>query len=211
MRLPNTPLRKEHFVAALDSLNSKLRQANLHLKFYCIGGGALMLAYGARESTQDLDGSLAPADPDTIRLFERLKIEVAGEKSLPEDWINLQASPIVYAQGFRHSDFVSKPGYLWSNLQLMFAKPECLLAMKCQAMRPGTRDMQDIVFLLRELGVHSLAQMQQVLEPHFDLGNLGNDEVTPIKIAIASAFPGKTEYEPLRLRALSLYEETKNK
>ena len=88
-------LRKEQFESALEALDTKLRMEDLRLTFYCIGGGALMLAYGARVSTEDLDGSLSPTDPVTVRRFEVLKSQVATEHLLPEQWINLQAAGIV--------------------------------------------------------------------------------------------------------------------
>ncbi len=204
-------LRKDQFIAALASLNVKLHAEGLQLTFYCIGGGALMLAYGARATTEDLDGSLSPTDPATVRRFEVLKAQVAAERSLPEQWINLQAASIVREQGFRQSDFVPKAGYMWSNLQLMFAKPECLLAMKLQAMRPRSSDLKDVEFLLRQLNIRSMSQVQDAIAKYFQLSDLGNDEVVPVKLAIATAFPGETEYEMLRLKALALYAEAKKR
>ncbi len=43
------------------------------------------------------------------------------------------------------------------------------------------------------------------------IGNLGNDEMAPMKLVIASAFPGETEYESMRLRALQMYAEAKKR
>ena len=91
----------------------------------------------------------------------------------------------------------------------MFAKPECLLAMKCQALRPDSSDWKDTLFLLQQLNVRSMEQLITAVAAYFDTSNLGNDELVSMKIVIASAFPAQTEYEPLRRKALQLYAQAK--
>ena len=78
--------------------------------------------------------------------------------------------------------------------------------MKLMAYREndnGNKDLRDIIALLRITEAKSWAQLQSAVDPYFDLGNLGNDAILKTRLAIALAFPGQTEFEPLakRLRA----------
>lgn len=201
-KMADTEIPKQKFIAALDDLNAKLKAEGKTLTFLCVGGGAMMLAYNARNGTHDLDGVMSPADPDTTELFHRLAAEVAREHKIDQDWINIQVKDIMHGQGFKRVNFEPVSPYTWSNLKLLFGKPGYLLSMKVQALRPGKQDFNDIVHLLRILRIKTLAGMQAEVEKYGGWEFVGNDEFTRLKLTIAWAFPGETEYDNIRQWAL---------
>lgn len=194
---------KETFIKALGLLNDKLEQANEHVTFLCVGGATMMLVLGTREATEDIDGVLQPSDAETTKVFRQLAAEVAEELGLDVNWINTQVKDIMSAQTFRRTNFEALPEFSWPNLKLLFAKPGYLLSMKCQAMRIGKRDFGDIVNLVRVLNIRTLDELHAELDKW---GNgwefIGNDEYPLLKLAIAWAFPGQTEYDYIRIRAI---------
>lgn len=193
---------KETFVRALHLLNDKLAEAGKTVTFLCVGGGVMMLVLGTRQGTEDIDGLLQPSDPDTTEVFHQLATEVASELNLPEGWINTQVKDIMHGQTFKRTNFEALPEYSWSNLKLLFAKPGYVLSMKCQAMRVGKKDFSDIVNLLRLLNIRSLEDLHAELDKWgrgWDF--IGNDEFPALKLSIAWAFPGQTEYDYIRVRA----------
>jgi hypothetical protein len=101
------------------------------------------------------------------------------------------------SQTFQKSFFEAVPGLTWSNMTLLFAKAGYLLAMKCQSMRYGKQDYNDIVALIRHLGLRTFEQLQvQKFIPR----PVASEEM--VKICIAWAYPGQTEYDNLRIELL---------
>lgn len=196
---------KATFLKALDLLDQKLQEAGKHITFLCVGGATMMLSLGTRQATHDIDGVLRPSDPETTELFHTLAAQVAKELGIEKLWINTQVKDIMAGQTFQTSYFEELPEYHWPNLKLLFAKPGYLLSMKCQAMRVGKRDFSDIVNLLRVLGIRTLEDLESELSKYGNAWQfIGNDEFPYLKLCIAWAFPGKTEYDNVRLRALEL-------
>jgi hypothetical protein len=201
-KLAEENLNKAQFTQALTLLNEKLKAAGVTLSFLCVGGGAMMLAYDARQGTHDLDGAISPADPETDELFHQLALEVARELRIDKEWINLQVRDIMLTQNVKRTNFQAVPAYTFSNLKMLFAKPGYLLSMKCQVLRIGKKDFSDIVALVKLLAIKSIAEMQAEVEKYGGWDFVGNDEVVWLKLAIAWAFPGQTPYENIRLKAL---------
>lgn len=201
-KMADQELTKAQFIAALDALNEKLREESQSLTFLLVGGGALMLAYDFRGATQDLDGILSPSNEETTQLFHRLAREVAKEQGIDQGWINVEVKNIMAGQRFQRSYFETLPQYHWSNLNLLFAKPGYLLSMKCQALRKGRKDFGDVVRLIKLLGIRTLSELEISIEPYGGWDFIGNDEFPLLKLCIAWAFPGQTEYDFIRLNAL---------
>jgi hypothetical protein len=215
-RMADREIPKALFLDMLNALNGKLADLNERITFLCVGGGAMMLAYDAREATHDLDGVISPASEEARDLLFDLAREVAADfsakgKPVASDWINTQVHAIMRAQTYSRSDFEGRPGMRWSHLTLLFAKPEMLLAMKCQSLRPGRRDFSDAATLIRRCGIKTIEQLQRVIAPYIDWGFLDNEDTGNLKVAIAWAFPGQTEYEPIRQRMLDRYRKIKGR
>lgn len=207
---------KAVFLEALDRLNALLVEEGKRITFLAVGGGAMMLAYGTRDKTHDIDGVLYPANTlleDTLHRLATIVAEQIKEDgvfpNMPDGWINVQVKSIMQSQTYSVANFESLPQYQWSNLKLLFAKPGYLLAMKSQALRDSRRDYTDVVSLVRLLGIKTLEEYQETVSPYMDWNYIGNDEHRLLQLAIAWAFPGETKYDQLRVRALRQYHKVK--
>jgi hypothetical protein len=121
-----------------------------------IGGAALVLLYGARETTKDVDAFvLAPADATAIRAAAQ---RIAPILDLPEDWLNDGAKS--YVHGLTLGDVLLQT----RSLIVRTLAPEQLLAMKLSAWRDDL-DVNDARLLLSKLS-GDRAAIWRVVEPH---------------------------------------------
>jgi hypothetical protein len=106
------------------------------------GGAALVLLYGAREATRDVDALLiSPADPTAIRQAAE---RVALALNLPADWLNDGA------KGYFHGVLPGKVLLDRPGLLIRALGPQQLLAMKLSAWRDDV-DISDARLLMRDL------------------------------------------------------------
>ncbi len=202
--MPNE-VSKAIFLKALKLLDAKLGDANERVTFLCVGGGALMLSLGMRESTEDLDGVLQPSDPDTALLFARLATQVGRELGIGDIWINTQVKSIMAGQRFAPSYFEERAQYIGLHLKVLFAKPGYLLMMKSQSLRRGSKDFSDIVRLVRLLNIRTLDTLRQTIEEFGGTWDfIGNSEYELLGLCIAWAFPNATPYDAVRLRYMEM-------
>ncbi|MCE2475539.1 MAG: hypothetical protein J4F47_08240 [Alphaproteobacteria bacterium] len=136
----------------LGRLNDELERRAITGEVYVVGGAVMCLVFDSRASTQDIDAFFRPANE--VRTAARA---VAAASGMPGDWLN----DAVKGYLSDHGDFRA---YLeLSNLRVLTATPEYLLAMKCLAMRlgEGFHDEDDVRFLLRYL---NLSEYDKALE-----------------------------------------------
>ncbi len=143
------------------------QQDKVELAIY--GGTVMMFAYNCRTATKDIDAIFQA--PEIVQpLIDR----VARELKLPSDWINSDVKSFVGTREARTA---------FTELQipgLMITRPsaEYLLAMKCMAGRLPTPfrtgDVADIKFLLQELSVKSLAQVDRIVGDYYGARPLEN-------------------------------------
>jgi predicted nucleotidyltransferase len=136
---------------AFRRLGDRLAHRGIVADIYVIGGAAMALAYDARRATRDID---AVFQPHGVVLEEARA--VADELGLPSWWLNEQASAYVAPGGDPAAPHVfDHPG-----LRVSAASPEHLLAMKVLAAR--RRDIEDISYLVKHLGLSSTAEVLEV-------------------------------------------------
>jgi hypothetical protein len=111
----------------------------------------MALAYDARRATRDID---AVFQPHGVVLEEARA--VAEELGLPPWWLNEQASAYVAPGG----DPAAPRVFDHPGLRVSAASPEHLLAMKVLAAR--RRDIEDISYLVKHLGLSSTAEVLEV-------------------------------------------------
>jgi hypothetical protein len=154
------PLTAPEIRRRFDQLNAALRATDTRAELYVVGGAVMCLAYGVRESTQDVDALFKP----TTRVREAAA-RVAAETGAPPDWLNDSVKGYLSERG----DFA--PFLELDHLKVLIAEPQYLLAMKCLAMRLGAEfhDEEDVRFLLRTLNITSVDQAWHILAHYYPI------------------------------------------
>ena len=144
----------------LHSLNDELAKDGVTGELYILGGAVMCLVLEARASTQDIDGYFKP----TSRMRAAAK-RVAANAEVADDWLNDAANAYISEKG-DFDQFLDL-----SNLRIMTASPNYLLAMKCLAMRLGAEfhDENDVRFLLRYLDLNNYDATVDVISRYYPL------------------------------------------
>jgi hypothetical protein len=135
-------LSRDRIIEAFEALASHLPVAEEPIELVIVGGAALVLLYGARDSTKDID-ALALDTRDASSIFDAAHA-VAQSLGLPADWLNDGAKG--YLHGLSLGDVVFRsPG-------LIVRTPAAaqLLAMKLSAWRDDV-DIADAALLLSKM------------------------------------------------------------
>jgi hypothetical protein len=141
-------LSREDIVGALDALADELAGEPAPLELVLVGGAAIVLLYGARESTRDVDAVfMTSADMPRVRAAVA---RVAALRGLPGDWLNDAAKGYVVRLAHGPS-LLERP-----KLIVRAAAIEQLLAMKLCAWRDDA-DIADARLLLEHLAGDRLA------------------------------------------------------
>ena len=137
-------LHKDEIVRLLGRLNDELARDGVTGELYLVGGAVMCLVFDARQSTNDLDGFFKPA-----RVVRAAVGRIADNSDIPDNWLNDAVKGYLSSKG-NFQDYLEL-----SNLRVMTATPEYLLAMKCLALRIGAEfhDEADVRFLLRYLNI----------------------------------------------------------
>ena len=144
--------------AALADLGAELERRRVQAKLWVVGGAAMVLAFGSRDATRDVDGTAYPAE----RVFEAAR-DVASRHGLPDDWLNDHAAafmPVVE----RETSWL--PVRRFGTLEVFVADARMMLAMKLRASR-GSRDDSDIGVLLHACRVTTEAEALGIYEEYF--------------------------------------------
>ena len=126
---------------AFDALSEELANDHEHAEMVVAGGAALVLLFGARDSTKDVDALFVKPRAALIR---RAAVRVADRLGLPNDWLNDGAKG--YFVGVSGGEML----YASPSLSVRAASVEQLLAMKLGAWRDAV-DRADAKILLSHL------------------------------------------------------------
>jgi hypothetical protein len=149
-------LGRDDIVLALKALADELSPSAPPLELLVVGGAALVLLYGARETTKDVDAfSTTPAGATSLRAASH---RVAERLSLPADWLNDGA------KGYVHGLALGKVLLTTPSLVVRTLAPQQLLAMKLSAWRDDV-DIDDARLLLANLGPDREAAWRSIV-PH---------------------------------------------
>lgn len=156
-------LARADIAALLRLLNAELSNESVTGELYLVGGAVMCLVFETRQSTQDLDGFFKPAD-----VIRKAATRVAASSGYADDWLNDAVKGFMSRRG----DF--EPYLELSNLRVMTATAEYLLAMKCLAMRLGGEfhDEEDARFLLRYLNLVDYGAALQIIERYYPLDRI---------------------------------------
>lgn len=152
------PLTREDIRRLLELLSQDLGRSGTQAEIFLVGGAVMCLAYGARESTQDVDALFQPA-----AVVREAAARVAARANLDPHWLN----DAVKGYLSERADFA--PFLELDHLRVMVAQPEYLLAMKCLAMRIGAEfhDEADVRYLLRHLDIDAYERAVAVITKYY--------------------------------------------
>lgn len=151
----NRKMDKEQMIAALSLLNEKLRNSDETGELILFGGAVMCLVFGSRGYTRDIDAIFEPKS--SIYKYAQ---EIAQEKDLQSNWLNDGV------KGFIHSQPETELIMQMSNLRVLAAKPEYILAMKCFAARLDTDDLNDAKVLAKHLNLSERNQVLDIVEKY---------------------------------------------
>lgn len=145
-------------------------------ELYLVGGAVMCLALDAREATRDVDAFFRPT-----QLIREAARRVAARADVPDSWLNDAVKSYLSPRG------EYDPYLELEHLRVFVARPAYLLAMKCVAMRLGEefRDLEDVRYLLRYLGVSSPQEALSIVLRYFD-----EDQLLPkTRLALEELLP----------------------
>ena len=165
-------LDRPKLLRALDSLAKRLRKQGVRGQVHIVGGAAMVLSYRRSRATSDVD-ALVIDERNAVLCAAR---EVARELGLSINWLNDDVRDLYFASSMSlEDDRPARALYDSPFLTVTGASASQLLAMKVQACRK--EDLEDIRFLLRELGVKTMEEVHRIHDSVFPY-----DEVSPRKI-----------------------------
>ena len=141
-----------------ERLNDELARRAITGEVYVVGGAVMCLVFDARPATRDIDAYFRPAKE--VRAAARA---VAVASGLPPDWLNDAVKGYLSSNEDFHR-YLDR-----SNLRVLTASPEYLLAMKCLAMRLGVgfHDEDDVRFLLRYLNLTDYGKALEIVTRYY--------------------------------------------
>lgn len=146
-------LTNEEIRDLLSELDEELRFRDVVGEIGLCVGAVMCLVFRARPATKDVDAVFEPT-----REIREAAAAVARRRNLPEDWLNDAA------KGFFLSDPPRIPVLELANLRVWAPTAEYMLAMKCVAARFDTHDRDDVIFLVRHLGLEDPAAVFEIVE-----------------------------------------------
>jgi hypothetical protein len=145
-------LSKDTIIEALTSLSAELGFSETPYEVLIAGGAALVLLYGARESTKDVDAVI------TDRAVLEAARRVAARLALPDDWLNDGAKG--FLRGIARGEVV----FQTQALTVRALAPPQLLAMKLTAWRDDL-DIEDARLLLSKIAGDDKGEIWSQIEP----------------------------------------------
>jgi Nucleotidyltransferase of unknown function (DUF6036) len=133
-------------------VGQELHKQGLNFDILLLGGAAMIIEVGNRDSTQDIDTYFLP---DYMAISKAAAL-VANREGLPDSWLNSAAAGFTF-------NFIKQPSSkLWKKfpgLSVYLPSLEYLLVTKVMAGRP--KDESDIAALANRLDI---AKQQDVLD-----------------------------------------------
>ena len=150
----------------LRRLGELAQAKGIQIRLTAVGGAVMVLAFGARQSTRDVD--VVILSPREARIVRDLAAQVADEFGWATDWLNDGAKG--YLRGLSEGLVLfSAPG-----IEVHAPSLEQLLAMKLSAWRDEI-DISDARRILQEIAAqHGRQEIWAAIEPYLIPG----DELT---------------------------------
>ncbi len=138
------------------ALNLELKRVGTIGEVGLCGGAVMCLVFEARKSTKDVDAIFRPT-----REIRQAAKKVAARFGLDEDWLNDAA------KGFFYGDPPRDKVLNLSHLRVWCPRADYLLAMKCVSARFDSADRDDVITLIRHLGLKKTSEVFTVIETYY--------------------------------------------
>jgi hypothetical protein len=163
MRPEKPSLSRQEILNAFQKISDELGKRGVKGELCLFGGTVMVLSFAARVSTKDVDAIFQPT-----REIRQAAGQVGAECGFSENWLNDAVKGFVSP----HHETVTGNLPQFPNLRLTMPTVEYLLAMKCLASRIGTvetdaDDVNDIVFLIRQLKLKNAAEVMKVVAGYY--------------------------------------------
>ncbi len=145
----------EEITQYLTELNDELRLMGIKGEVSLFGGAVMCLAFKARPATKDIDAIFEP-----VRAIRKATLKIADRHNLEIDWINMAVEIFV----------VDHPRTVildLTHLKVFVPEADYMLAMKTLALRPDSHDTSDVDFLIRILGLKSVAEVTGIVSNYY--------------------------------------------
>ncbi len=179
MNLRVSDLNRDEMESALAELANQLNALNVKAKICLVGGAVMVLAFDARFSTGDIDGSMHPTD-DVLAVAA----EIGERRGLGAEWLNNSAQQFIPI--FKEPNW--QPILKSGNVEIVAADERSMMAMKMRAGR-GSWDRLDINFLVKRCGITSVAEALELYEEFFPEDPLPDRTLPLLDEAIAALGP----------------------
>ena len=154
-----TGFSKEELRKMLSLLNEQLEQDGVTGEVCIVGGAAMILAFGSRDSTRDIDALvMAPAS------VRAAVAQVAESHGFTKDWLNDGAKGFASGHSTEMKEILK-----FSHLRIVIPSAEYILAMKCLAARVGLdeHDKDDTKFLIKHIGFQNANAVLAIVEKYY--------------------------------------------
>lgn len=180
-------LDRPKLLRALESLAKRLQRQGVRGQVHIVGGAAMILSYRRSRSTSDVD-ALVIEERDSVLCAAR---EVARELGLSMDWLNDDVRDLYFSSSMSlEADGPARALYDSPYLTVTGASASQLLAMKVQACR--NEDLEDIRFLLRELGIKTMEEIHRIHDSVFPYDKVSPRKIKRVHRLLHSVVEGKT-------------------
>jgi len=149
-------LSRQDILRAFEALSDELARSGDRVELALGGGAAMVLLFGARETTKDVDA--VSVGVTNAPRFDAACSHVAEALSLPPDWLNDGF------KGFLHGLALGPPIFEAPSLIVRALLPRQLLALKLSAWRDDL-DIEDARLLLTCLS-DDRETVWEMIEPH---------------------------------------------
>lgn len=146
---------RDEIIKYFNMLNDKLRQRNVKGEICLYEGAVMCLVFDARPSTKDVDAIFHPSE-----IIRQAAKEIANEHELVEGWLNDGVKGFLV-------DHPKKVFLNLSNLIVMVADSEYMLAMKSLSARIDGTDSKDIEFLIKTLNIQSVEEVFKIMDKYY--------------------------------------------
>ncbi len=170
---------RDEIYDALDELSEALARDRRRAHIHMVGGSAMIMLYGRRTLTGDIDVAIAEGHGPVLDAVGR----IAARRGWPSTWLNEQAA--MYQP--RRPDPAPQSLYSSPSLVVMGASPEYMLAMKLQAARGA--DMEDLRLLLERCGIRDAEDALDIHDRLFPDRPAGDRQRRFLAMALASGQP----------------------